>query len=165
MLSVIEIAELMVFPSRFYSDPERKNEGFWTIQFRILPSIVIFLILNTFTLTYVFFVSTVDVLISDYIITAVVASLIFISLAIQLRIFGYSVLQTYQAFMYGLVSFLMVGGLSGSIGMLWTLFSTYWGLVVLHKIEKTKALLVIIIPTLIIILWQYLIVQGIPLLV
>jgi hypothetical protein len=56
--------------------------------------------------------------------------------------------------MYGFVSFLMVGGLSGAVGMLWTLYSTYWGLVVLHGIKKSNALSSMIIPALIILLWQ-----------
>jgi len=154
MISIIEIAEIMVVPSRFFQNPKRKNEGPFTILFRILPSILLFIVVNTYVMTVIFSSTTFHELIADYVVITFVSIVIFWSLAIQLRVFGLSIFRTYQAFMYGFVSFLMVGGLSGAIGMLWALFSTYWGLVVLHGIKKSNALSSMIIPALIILLWQ-----------
>jgi len=154
MLSIVEIAELMLVPSRFFVNPKRKGEGFFRILLRIFPSILLFVLINAVVLTVIFPSTTLNELLADYLITAFISIAIFWSLALQLRIFGLSVFHTYQAFMYGFVSFLTVGGLSGAVGMLWALYSTYWGLVVLHGINKMNALSSMILPSLIILLWQ-----------
>lgn len=154
MLSINEIVEILFVPGKFFRNPKRGNEGFVRILFRITPSILLFIAINAYVMTIIIPVTTLAELLADYVITAFVSIIIFWTLAIQLRFFGLSVFHTYQAFMYGFVSFLMVGGLSGAIGMLWTLYSTYWGLVVLHGIKKSNALSSMIIPALIILLWQ-----------
>ena len=147
MLTLEEIGELFGNPEKFFQRPEREGEGAIKVLMNVLPFALVFCIGATILSMYFNPGTDVLLIIVGLLVMLFLGILMFLSLAIPLKLFGHSFFRTYQAFAYGLVPFLLAGWLIGFVVIL-SFFSTYWGICVLQKTSKAKAIAVMIVPIL-----------------
>lgn len=152
MIGFEELAELFRSPEKFFRRPARQNESAVQIFLNVLPYMLLFLIAATALTAVSLPEADLMLIFAGLFVMGFVALLIFLTLTVQLKIFGHSIFRTYQAFAYGLVPFLLLGWLSW-FAIVLTFFSTYWGIVVLHKTSWKKALAALILPAIIVIFY------------
>lgn len=157
MRSTIELIKPLfsIAPEKFFQRPELEKETWPQVFVNVLPFIIISII--GFSVVVVVFKSIeFELLAVSIALLALSYMILYLLIAIPLKILGHSFFRSYQAFMYGSIPFLVAFWMPffGVISLVLSFFAIYWGLVTLHRMNRLVAIASLVAPLIFVILWQ-----------